>query len=67
MSKPEDNFYIHSRCCNAHWELMYSLSTNEYFLLCENCGKPSGISVMGPDLTGCSCEICGEEDIDAND
>jgi hypothetical protein len=31
--------YVHSKCCNSHW-----LLTNEFGLICSECGKP-GISL----------------------
>jgi len=49
-------FFIHSRCCRAHWELVW---TGEgYDLLCEECHTPAGVQVSGPDLRERRCEAC---------
>lgn len=55
----EDSMYVHSRCCNAHWELVFDNNTKEYQLQCETCGEPAGVKVTGPD-TGktCACAEC---------
>jgi len=31
--------YIHSECCNMHWELVHDLITDKYELQCEKCGR----------------------------
>lgn len=50
--------YIHSKCCNAHWEIKYE--DGEYELTCEKCRKPlHGITVDGPSLEGKDCAECG--------
>ena len=51
-------FYIHTKCCNGHWELKYL--NGKYELVCEACGKPagSGITVSGPNLSKHSCAAC---------
>ena len=41
MVNPNTKFYLHSECCNAHWELCGK--QNKFWLECENCGK------SGPD------------------
>jgi NAD-dependent SIR2 family protein deacetylase len=50
--------YIHSKCCNVHWELCYK--DGIFDLRCEKCGKPirSGIVVFGPSLEHKECESC---------
>lgn len=52
--------YIHSKCCTAHWELVYRGGNWE--LECEGCGKPAGggISVIGPNLGKVTCDCCKE-------
>jgi len=50
--------FIHSKCCTAHWELVFDKKTGQYHLECEKCGKGVGIKVTGPDLYGCVCEHC---------
>jgi len=52
--------YVHSRCCMAHWELVYV--GGEWDLVCEKCGRPigSGIKVVGPKIA-CECELCKKE------
>ena len=59
---PENVLYFHSRCCEAHWELVWR--DGKYSLECEICGNPVGnIEITGPDYTGCECEICkGKEE-----
>ena len=54
--------FIHSRCCDKHWELKFE--DGKYDLVCEGCNKSigSGIVVSGPDLTGCHCKECGAGD-----
>jgi len=53
----DEKMFIHSRCCNAHWELTYQNGT--YQLECENCGEPAGsLSVTGPEEEECQCTIC---------
>ena len=41
----DTKFYIHSKCCMAHWELVYT-QRHEYRLLCEECGKDSGCAIV---------------------
>ena len=50
--------FIHSSCCNAHWELVCRETI--YSLECEKCGKDIGpqIKVEGPNLDGCRCKDC---------
>jgi hypothetical protein len=59
----EDIFFIHSKCCGAHWELTYDPQTGGYSLECEVCGKPvaSGVEVIGPNLEGRTCVECEKE------
>lgn len=48
--------YVHSRCCNAHWELKVVDGIAEF--VCEACGKTSGLptfTLHTPD----HCELCG--------
>jgi hypothetical protein len=51
-----ETFYIHSRCCNSHWELV--VSDGVYKLQCEKCGKDSGVGIIPPMVGPCECEIC---------
>jgi len=40
-----NKYYIHSNCCNAHWELV----VNEYDnpeLQCEKCGKANESGIL---------------------
>lgn len=59
----EQRLYVHTKCCNAHWELCYE--NGDWFLECEKCGKPAGtmVKVEGPTLEGCQCEICKAEGV----
>lgn len=54
----EKVLYIHSRCCNAAWFLVWR--HGRYDLECAKCGKSAGttIKITGPELTGCECEYC---------
>ena len=36
-----DKLFIHSACCNSHWELVL-LKDQSYRLECGECGKDSG-------------------------
>jgi len=57
----EDVLYIHSRCCNAHWEVIYCKKTGKYRMLCEKCGKPNNLIITGKAID--SCEKCKTTDI----
>lgn len=62
MSDKNDHvLYMHSRCCNAAWFLVWR--NGRYNLECAKCGKSAGptIKIIGPELSGCSCEICEQE------
>lgn len=54
--------YIHSKCCDAHWELIYNITIKKYELVCEKCGKSSGnsIKIEGPSLSDRHCGCCGK-------
>ena len=54
--------FIHSRCCTAHWELIYDIETGKYYLSCEKCGKPAGttMTVTGPVMPNPKCEKCSD-------
>jgi hypothetical protein len=56
----EELFYVHSKCCKAHWELTYNATTNQYCLVCEKCEMPIGnaIEVIGPVVEDAKCECC---------
>jgi len=58
-----NELFIHSRCCEAHWELV--VVGNKYELQCEKCGKPIGnsIKIKGPNMSKCGCEICNRKRI----
>lgn len=48
-----DILYLHSRCHNTHFELMYNLQTHSWLLVCERCRQQiDGITVTGPNLCG---------------
>lgn len=58
----KDLLFVHSKCCCAHWELVFNTKTKLYHLECEKCGKAiGGINIAGPDLSGCGCELCKKE------
>ena len=40
-----DKYYIHSNCCNAHWEIVVN-ENNVPELQCEKCGKPTESGVL---------------------
>lgn len=55
----KDYIYIHSRCCNEHWELAWNKTKKKYELVCCKCGNSAGpFKIEGPDLTGQECECC---------
>lgn len=52
--------YAHSKCCNAHWEVCYSLHDKRWFLACEKCEQEiGGITLSGPEIDG-TCSCCGD-------
>jgi len=61
-------FYLHTRCCNAHWELVLR-PDGSAMLECEACGKPIGQDLfetlrrwVAQHLAGdVSCDACDEE------
>jgi hypothetical protein len=54
-------FYVHSACCNAHWELVYDPVTKEAHIECEVCGKHSGSNVKVTMESVPPCACCGRE------
>ena len=60
-----DNLYLHSKCHNAHWELLYNMLTKEWSLVCERCRAPlTGIILTGPQINGEHCAECGDAIVD---
>ena len=58
--RKEITLYCHSKCCDAHWELVYYPKKKTYDLICEVCGKTAGsIKVHGP-ILGPVCSKCKE-------
>lgn len=55
-----EEFYIHSRCCNAHWELVL-LPDEKLELRCEKCGKATNLVVKNPGIAR-ECAVCSKED-----
>ena len=56
----DGKMFIHSKCCNAHWELTWA--DGKYNLECEVCGKPAKpLRVVGP-VAPESCGVCEGED-----
>ena len=49
--------FIHSKCCMTHWELIYCLKTQQYRMVCEQCGKPNNLEIKGSPID-CECGIC---------
>ena len=31
--------FVHSKCCNCHWELVHNTVTGHYQLVCEVCDR----------------------------
>jgi hypothetical protein len=58
-----DQMFVHSGCCQAHWELVYDTKAGTWSLACESCGKGPGprIAVTGPKLEDCQCAECGKQ------
>lgn len=48
-------FYIHSKCCNAHWEQVYNADKKEIVFVCEKCGQV-GLKVDKVDLGTNKCD-----------
>jgi hypothetical protein len=42
----EEMMFVHSACCNAHWELV--IQNNQYSLRCEACGMPMNSLLVIP-------------------
>lgn len=57
MPPQPEELYVHSKCCMAHWELVYWPLSHTYTLVCEKCGTAAGVTVTGPHF-GCECEVC---------
>lgn len=56
---PHDTRFIHSQCCNAHWELVHNAAG--YGLRCEKCGLGAGLLVIGDERpTGLRCHECDD-------
>lgn len=55
-----EEFYIHSKCCNSHWELV--VRGDNFSLQCENCGKDIGpsVQVIGS-IEKKECACCGSK------
>lgn len=56
--------FVHSPCCNAHWELVVNAETGELGLQCEECNKPLNIRIadrLPPEK--CNCGNCGKEEL----
>jgi formate dehydrogenase maturation protein FdhE len=49
-------FYIHSKCCMAHWELV--IKDTKYILQCEKCGKSSNIKISSIPTKNIKCDMC---------
>lgn len=60
MKKFEILNYIHSACCKGHWELVIT-DEQKFELICEKCGKPSGIEIASEPPSCATCEECGED------
>lgn len=54
------DLYVHSRCCNKHWELV--LRNGKASLECEECGRPAG-SQLTVSITNVpqECEECQKD------
>lgn len=59
--KEEMCFAIHSMCCMSHWE-MIATKEGDIFLICEKCGKDSGLGQIGEvSKDKMKCGICGKD------
>lgn len=56
----DDVLFIHSKCCMAHWELIYCQKTKKYRMVCEECGKPNNLEIIGSPIES-GCELCKKE------
>jgi len=59
-------FYMHSMCCDAHWELVWT-EQNGYDLQCELCGRPIGGTFELLGLPPVGCDTCAERLVDGDD
>ena len=59
--KSDNTLFIHSRCCNAHWELVFFPDAGRYRLECEKCGKEATpLRIIGPVMEH-QCSECKPE------
>jgi hypothetical protein len=58
----KDLMFVHSACCEDHWELIFNKKTKEWSLVCCGCGKGIGIKVTGPDVSDLKCKHCEKEE-----
>lgn len=55
-----EKLYIHSKCCNAHWELVIK-EDGSCDLECEVCGKSIGRRVdIDIPKERLKCDLCGK-------
>lgn len=59
MEKIKIISYIHSRCCQSHWELIIT-EESKFELVCEKCGSPSGIEIATEPPPCAKCDECGK-------
>ena len=63
---PEKVLYFHSRCCQAHWELVWR--EGKYSLECEICGNPAGnFKIRGPTIRVVNAKSARKKEGDEKD
>lgn len=54
----ENKCFLHSRCCNANWELLVDTKTGIIDIVCEKCGTSSGIKELKKEPCPNECDMC---------
>ncbi|RLD11847.1 MAG: hypothetical protein DRI44_02665 [Chlamydiae bacterium] len=58
----DERYYIHSKCCGAHWEMVWDTKRKIVYFECEKCGRDSGIVIPDTYLNKKpKCECCDNE------
>ena len=64
MSDHEKVLFVHSACCNAHWEIVL-IEDGTGAIQCEKCGTPVGQNLIKLvhtiKIDKCCCDECHNE------
>jgi hypothetical protein len=59
--KHEKVVFVHSACCNAHWEIVL-IEDGTGAIQCEKCGKPVSQELItlhhSVKIDKCACDLC---------